>query len=119
MIAQLNCVTFGYILAVKFTRPSILDSFALKLFGAEVYLAYATFTCFRFKEGMCGSPQVPREQTLRPKFSILGRFLALPTETSFTTPHYYTKYEVWAIELFCGAIPLNSRFCCFFVIQSL
>merc|ERR1712004_773057 len=27
-------------------------------------------------------------------------FLALPTETSFTTPHYYPKYEVWAIEIF-------------------
>ena len=27
-------------------------------------------------------------------------FLALPTETSFTTPHYYPKYEVWAIENF-------------------
>ena len=25
-------------------------------------------------------------------------FLALPTETSFTTPHYYPQYEVWAIE---------------------
>ena len=27
-------------------------------------------------------------------------FLALPTETSFTTPHYYPQYEVWAIEFF-------------------
>ena len=27
-------------------------------------------------------------------------FLALPTETSFTTPHYYPKYEVWALEIF-------------------
>ena len=32
--------------------------------------------------------------------SILGVFLALPTETNFTTPHYYPKYEVWAIEFF-------------------
>ena len=40
----------------------------------------------------------PRKQTLRPNLSILGVFLALPTETSFTTPHYYPKYEVWVIE---------------------
>ena len=33
-------------------------------------------------------------QTLRPKFLILGVFLALPTEMSFTTPHYYPKYKV-------------------------
>ena len=26
-------------------------------------------------------------------------FLALPTKTSFTTPHYYPKYGVWAIEI--------------------
>ena len=42
---------------------------------------------------MCGSPRGPGEQTLRPKFSVLGVFLALPTETSFTTPHYYPKYD--------------------------
>ena len=36
--------------------------------------------------------------TLRAKVSILGVFLALPTETSSTTTHYYPKYEVWAIE---------------------
>ena len=45
-----------------------------------------------------GLPRGPREQTLRPKFSILGGFLALPTETSFTTSVYYSKYEVSAIE---------------------
>ena len=27
-------------------------------------------------------------------------FLALTTKTSFTTPHYYPKYEVWAIDNF-------------------
>ena len=27
-------------------------------------------------------------------------FLALPTKMSFTSPHYYSKYEVWAIEFF-------------------
>ena len=59
---------------------------------------------------MCGSPRGPREQTLRLKFSILGGFLALPTKTSFTKPHYYPKYEVWAIEIFfCGRIPLSFR----------
>ena len=26
--------------------------------------------------------------------------LAPPTKTSFTTPHYYPKDEVWAIEIF-------------------
>ena len=36
---------------------------------------------------MSGSPRGPREQTLRPKFSIFGVFLVLPTETSFTTLH--------------------------------
>ena len=42
----------------------------------------------------------PRKQTLRPNLSILGVFLALLTKTSFTTPHYYLKFEVWAIEIF-------------------
>ena len=49
---------------------------------------------------MCRSPRGPREQNLRPKFSNFGGFLALPTEMSFTTPHYYPKYGVWAIEHF-------------------
>ena len=61
--------------------------------------------------GSRGDPHIrardPREKTLRPKFSILGVFLALLTEMSFTTPHYYPKYEVWAIEIFCGRIPLS------------
>ena len=44
------------------------------------------------------------------KIFNLGGFLALPTEMSFTTPHYYPKYEVWAIEsFFCGRIPLSFR----------
>ena len=34
-------------------------------------------------------------------------FLALPTETSFSTPHYYPKYEVWAIEIFLWQDPIN------------
>ena len=50
---------------------------------------------------VCAAPiEVPWRQTLRPKFSILGGFLALPTETIFTTLQYYPKCEVWAIELF-------------------
>ena len=51
-----------------------------------------------------------REGYMRPKFSILGGFLAFPTETSFTTPHYYPKYEVSAIEFFLwlDAICANS-----------
>ena len=32
-------------------------------------------------------------------FSYNRCFWALPTETSFTTPHYLPKYEVWAIEI--------------------
>ena len=27
---------------------------------------------------------------------------------SFTAPHSYPKYEVWAIEFFCGRIPLTQ-----------
>ena len=33
--------------------------------------------------------------------------MALPTKMSFTTPHYYPKYEVCAIDFFCGRIPLS------------
>ena len=54
-----------------------------------------------------GLPRGPREQTLRPKWSILGVFLALPTKTSFTTSQNYPKYEVWEIEILCGRIPLR------------
>ena len=39
--------------------------------------------------------------------SILGVFLALLTRTSFTTPHYYPKYEVWAIEIFLWYDPFK------------
>ena len=56
---------------------------------------------------MCGSPRGPREKTKRPKFSILGVFLALLTEMSFTTSHYYPKYEVWVMENFHGRIPFS------------
>ena len=56
---------------------------------------------------MCGSPRDNREQTLRPKFSISGVFLALLIETSFTTPHYY---EVWAIEIFLWQDPFKAGF---------
>ena len=34
-------------------------------------------------------------------------YLALPTKTSFTTSQNYPKYEVWAIEILCGRIPLR------------
>ena len=56
---------------------------------------------------MCRSPRGPGEQTLRRKFSILGGFLALPTETNCTTPHYYPKYEVGAIEFFLWKDPFK------------
>ena len=47
-------------------------------------------------------------------------FLALSTETSFTTTHYYPKYDFWALQFFCGRIPLNwynlgARKCSFVV----
>ena len=35
-------------------------------------------------------------------------FLPPATKTSFTTPLYYLKYEVWEIKVFCGKIPLNT-----------
>ena len=35
-------------------------------------------------------------------FYLTGR--KLPS----TTPHYYPKYEVWAIDFFCGRIPLRE-----------
>ena len=59
---------------------------------------------------MCRSLRDPRERTLRPKFSILGGFLPLLTETSFTTSPYYAKYEVWAIINFFGTIPLTPDY---------
>ena len=34
------------------------------------------------------------------KIFNLGVFLAVLTETSFTTPKYYPKYEVWVVEIF-------------------
>ena len=40
-------------------------------------------------------------------------FLALPTETSFTAPHYYPKYEVWAIEVFVVVGSLSYQFLVF------
>ena len=41
-----------------------------------------------------------QETNFETKIFSLGVFLALPTETSFNTPHYCPKYEVWAIENF-------------------
>merc|ERR1712122_340646 len=42
----------------------------------------------------CAAPQNPWGQILRPKFSSFGGFWAPPTKTSYTTPHYYPKYEI-------------------------
>ena len=36
-------------------------------------------------------------------------FLALPTKTSFTTPHHYPKYKVWAIVYFLWQDPFNAN----------
>ena len=41
------------------------------------------------------------------KIFYFSCFLALRTETSCTHPKYYPKYEVWAIEFFCGRIPFK------------
>ena len=43
------------------------------------------------------------------KIFNLGVFLALLTETSFTTPHYYPKYVVWAIEFFVVGFLKESK----------
>ena len=42
-------------------------------------------------------------------------FQTPPTETSYTTPHYHPKYQVWAIDFLCEE-PLNWALCC--LIQS-
>ena len=60
-----------------------------------------------------GNPHGTRGNLLLARFlslrvaSILGVFLALLTRTSFTTPHYYPKYEVWAIEIFLWYDPFK------------
>ena len=54
------------------------------------------------------APRNPWGQILRPKFSSFGDFQAPPTKTSYTTPHYYPKYEIWAIENFLVEDPFNS-----------
>ena len=56
----------------------------------------------------CAAPQNPWGQNLRPKFSSFGGFQALPTKTSNTTPHYYPKYEIQAIENFLVEDPFNT-----------
>ena len=53
------------------------------------------------------APRNPWGQILRPKFSSFGDFQAPPTKTSYTTPHYYPKYEIWAIENFLVEDPFN------------
>ena len=47
----------------------------------------------------CDTPRGPRGKTLRPKLSSLGGFQAPPTKTSYTTPHYFTRYEVQALQI--------------------
>ena len=54
------------------------------------------------------APRNPWGQILRPKFSSFGGFQAPPTKTSYTTPHYYPKYEIQAIEIFLVEDPFNS-----------
>ena len=48
-------------------------------------------------------------QTMGPKFSIFGVFLALLAKTSFTTPHFYPKYELWTIEVFLWWDPFKEE----------
>ena len=55
----------------------------------------------------CAAPQNPWGQILRPKFSSFGGFQAPPTKTSYTTPHYYPKYEIQVIENFLVEDPFN------------
>ena len=53
------------------------------------------------------APRNPWGQILRPKFSNFGGFQAPPTKTSYTTPHYYPKYEIQAIEIFLVEDPFK------------
>ena len=46
------------------------------------------------------APRNPWGQILRPKFSSFGDFQAPPTKTSYTTLHYYPKFEVQEIKFF-------------------
>ena len=55
------------------------------------------------------APRNPWGQILRPKFSSFGDFQAPPTKTSYTTPHYYPKYEIWAIENFLVEDPFKDQ----------
>ena len=61
-----------------------------------------------------GCGQWVQGTTLRPKFSSLGGFWALlsPTKASYTTPHYYPKYEVWAIEIRLWDDPFKNNSAC-------
>ena len=44
------------------------------------------------------APQTSRGGVMGRRFSSLGDFEAPPTKTNYTTPHYYPKYEIRAIE---------------------
>jgi len=57
-------------------------------------------TLAAYLEVSCAGASRSQGTNFGTKIFILVVFLALPTETSFTTPHYYPKYEVWALEIF-------------------
>ena len=82
----------------KFFRPNLIFLIVMRLFpGTSRQPAMRPRGNLHEAPGLiCWSPRGPKE----PKFSFLGGFLALPTKTSFTTPHYYPKYEGWAKEIF-------------------
>ena len=52
------------------------------------------------------SRQPAHEKNFETKIFLFRCFLALPTKMSFTTPHYYPKYEVWAIEISANQLVL-------------
>ena len=52
------------------------------------------------------SPGTSTRQNKKPKILSLGRFLAPPTKISYTTPHYYSKYEFWPKIKKLWTIPL-------------
>ena len=54
------------------------------------------------------TPQGPKGTNFVTKIFNFRCFLPPATKTSFTTPLYYLKYEVWEIKVFCGKIPLNT-----------
>ena len=61
-----------------------------------------------YLEVSCAFPSRSQGTNFETKIFNFRCFLALLTEASFTTPHYYPKYEVWAIENFFWYDPFKD-----------